>query len=118
MKRFVVLLFLLSGCIQTENSSSQDADLYGGGAGGSADFLAARQVIRTNCSACHTFGTMTQAQLLAEGLFIPGDAVNSEIYYRLRNSTGPQGPKDMPDNGSTLSGTDLALIADWINNAL
>lgn len=115
MKRFLVLLFLLSGCIQEENSSSQDADLYGG-SGGSADFLAARQVIRTNCSACHTFGTMTEAQLLAEGLFIPGDALNSPIYYRLRNSSGTEGPKDMPDNGSTLSGTDLALIATWINN--
>ena len=62
---------------------------------------------------------MTVAEFIAQGLLIPGDPENSRIYYRIRGSSGPNGDKNMPDDGSTtpLSTDDLTAIATWVTNA-
>jgi hypothetical protein len=112
---WVSLIFLpLSACIQADNSSSLDEDLYGAGSSGTPEFIAARTVFRTNCIPCHDYGSKSEDGLLAAGLFTPADAVNSPIYYRLVGSSGAGGPKDMPQSGG-LSANDIAIVKTWID---
>jgi hypothetical protein len=114
---FILILLPLTACIQADNSSSLDEDLYGGASDGTPAFLAARSVFRTSCSSpCHDYGTKTEGQLKAAGLFFPGDADSSPLYNSLSTSTAPTGRKDMPQNGS-LSADDTAIIKTWIETA-
>jgi hypothetical protein len=100
--------------MQTENSNSLDADTYNGT--GSADFVAAKAVFAQACANCHIFHTLTEAELKAQGYFTSGDPEHSKIYYRITGSSGGQGPKNMPTNGSVSAG-DRSLIKTWIQNA-
>jgi|FLYM01.1.fsa_nt_gi uncharacterized membrane protein len=118
-KRFLSLVFMsliLSsiGCMQAENSSSGDRNLYGDTDG--SRFAQARQVLTQNCAACHAqFNAPTEAYLLSAGYFVPNNPEISVVYYRLTGSAGVQGPKDMPQ-GFSLSPSQLLLISDWIQN--
>jgi mono/diheme cytochrome c family protein len=110
---FSSFLFLFaSGCLQTENSSSTDADAV---TSGSPEFLAAVSVLSSNCFSCHDEFNRTEDELITSGFVIPGDHQNSSIYYRLRNSSGPLGDKNMPLVGS-LSTEDIQTIATWIDS--
>lgn len=117
--RTVSLIFVLisafsfASCVQTENSSSQDAGLYGNSGGGSA-FQAARTIIGQNCVPCHSYHSMSEAGLIAAGVLVARDPVNSKIFYRLVGSDGVNGPKTMPQ-GSSLSAADVATIRNWIS---
>lgn len=99
-------MMLLSSCLQTENTNSTDADTYGS---------AWREVVSTHCGTCHTFHTMDDATLIANGLVTPGNVENSKLYYRLAGSTGSNGPKDMPTGGS-LSAEDISKIRDYVSS--
>lgn len=105
---------LTAGCFQTENSSSGDS---GPTAVGSPEFIAASNMMARKCTSCHyhVYHTRTEAQLIAQGLVVPGDPEASEIYYRLTGSSGPGGPKDMPDDGP-LTPTEMAIMVTWINS--
>src|SRR5262249_21335619 len=94
-------LLFLTACLQTENSSTQDAGLYG--VYGSADFIAARQIMAQNCNGCHTYGAMKESEFVANGLMTPGDPTSSKIYTRLIGSQGGTGAKNMPLSGGALS---------------
>lgn len=107
---------LLPACLQTENSSSQDGSAYGDSTGsGSEEFLAARAVLVANCTGCHIYHALTEEQMLASGVIVAGDSEGSELYYRTQGSSGSGGPKDMPQ-GSSISATDVAKIATWIDS--
>lgn len=118
MKRqilFFSVLIGLSGCLQTENSSSLDADNYSD-IEGSPAFAAARGILSQNCGgSCHNFHTLTETELSTLGLIVPGDSTGSKIYYRIKDSDGSGGPKNMPPAG-VLSNTDMGTLADWIDN--
>lgn len=106
----VVSLFA-SGCLQTENSNSDDAT-----ATGTPQFIAAVSVLSSNCIGCHEeFQNKTADELVASGFVIPGDPENSSIYYRMRNSAGSEGPKTMPPSGA-LSAEDIQAISTWIES--
>ena len=104
------LFLFASGCLQTENSSSTDSIVSG-----SPEFLAAVSVLSANCFSCHDEFNKTEDELITAGFVIPGDHQNSSIYYRLRNSSGPLGDKNMPLVGS-LSTEDIQTIATWIDS--
>ncbi len=110
----IALILTLTACLQTENSSSLDAAMYGG-VGGTPEFQAARTVMSQSCNGCHAYHTQTEAQLIAAGLIVAADPEASQIYYRLVGSTGIEGPKDMPQGGA-LSSSDAEVIAAWIEN--
>ncbi len=110
---FLLLVSSLFGCVQAQNSSSQDADLYAVKPTGSAAFSAAQSIFSQSCTPCHSFNGMSETDLIASGRVHPGDAENSTIYNRLRGSTGP-GTKDMPQTG-TISAADVEAIKTWIN---
>jgi mono/diheme cytochrome c family protein len=115
----VIFASISSGCgVQTENSSSQDAKNYAPttGANDSVEFVAAKAIFASNCNGCHTFHTMTEAQMIASGRLVPGNPEGSSIYYRLIGSTGSGGPKNMPQAGS-ISATDVSAIRTWIANS-
>lgn len=100
------------GACQTENSSSLDESTYGSAEGA---FGAAKTVMGLSCGgSCHQFHTLTEAQLIAQGLIVAGDAEGSAIYYRIAGSAGPSGPKNMPPGGA-LSQGDLDKIKTWID---
>lgn len=113
MRALLILLFILTGCVQTENSSSQDAGLYGGDGSQTTLFTEARTILYVNCNTCHAYGSYAEQDFVTQGLVIAGDPDNSELYYRLRGSQGPNTPKDMPVTGQ-LSQAELNKIRDWI----
>ncbi len=117
MKNLVIVFissFFLSGCLQTENSSSTDG---GPNLTGTPEFIAAVTVMAAKCTSCHyhDYHTKTEQQLLDQGLVVPGDPENSLIYYRLTGSAGPGGPKNMPQDVALTAG-ELATMVTWINS--
>jgi uncharacterized membrane protein len=117
-KIFLILICLISlaafnGCMDIENTSTHDANTYGQVS--NPFFAQAKEVFRVNCTPCHSYQGLSEAQLIDTGLIIPGNAENSQLYYRLRNSAGSNGPKNMPTWGS-LTTSDIQLIRDWIDS--
>lgn len=123
---FFALSLSSTGCFQTYNSSTTDPDRYGGGVAsdgtpGSERFVAAYNLLRDRCFACHshTFNAFkAQDEFLngsSEGrsLVVAGNPSNSAIYMSLKGTGLTQGRQDMPQD-STLSGSELATIRDWI----
>lgn len=117
---FTLVFMPLWGCLQTQNSSSGDRDQFGelpteGEI--SAEFAAVRAIFASSCVApCHTYSSYkTEEQFIAEGLVVPGDPDNSEIYTALTGATSPTGRKDMPI-GSPLTMDELAVFTTWINS--
>jgi hypothetical protein len=104
----------ISACMQVNNSSNLDASAYGNADGG-PEFQAAREVFQTSCVPCHGYGGMSEDALIAQGLVVAQDPENSKIYYRLSGSSGPKGPKDMPQSGG-LPPSDVEKIKVWINS--
>jgi uncharacterized membrane protein len=117
MKYFCLLTtVLLMGCLQTENSNSQDAGFEDPSA--SPGFAAAQAAFANKCNGCHDFHLQTEAALIASSpvRVVPGDAEASTLYYRNQNSAGAGVPKNMPNNGAPAMTTDeLQAVADWIN---
>jgi mono/diheme cytochrome c family protein len=109
MKWTKPLLFclILSACLQTENSSSLDADMVG-----NEEYV---KILVNNCGSCHGEVLLTDEALVDIGWVIPGDPENSKIYYRLWDSEGLGGPKNMPPSGSLLP-SDVQAIRSWIEN--
>lgn len=101
---------VLTACMQTENSNTQDKSTYGGGADVGSR---ARQIMGVSCVPCHDYHTQTDAQLIAAGRVLAGDPDNSDIYYRIIGSDSPRTPKDMPRGGSVNS-EDRTVIKNWI----
>ena len=115
MRYLFIFLIVLTGCVQTENSSSQDAGLYGGGDTQHVVFSEARELLYVNCNSCHAYGSYSEQDFIDQGLVIAADPDNSELYYRMRGSQGALGPKDMPVTGQ-LTQAELQKIRDWILN--
>lgn len=116
MKLWSVLLssLIFSGCFQTENSNSADDEFFKG----SPEFVAAKIVFRRNCTtSCHqhAYEQQTEAELIAEGLLLPGDAEGSKIYYRIKGSEGSGGSKNMPSDKS-IDPSEVVVVKDWINS--
>lgn len=91
--------------MQTENSNSQDSTVWGTGG--------ARAVIATHCAQCHDYHTLSNSDLVGQGLVVAGDPENSQLYYRILGSDGSRGPKNMPQGGSMSQG-DRDTIKAWI----
>ncbi|WP_413294339.1 hypothetical protein ACLSU7_04425 [Bdellovibrio sp. HCB185ZH] len=108
-------------CGKAYNSSSYDADIYGEGGGGTPAFQAAQAILRDRCATCHTqashqtWGNISEAQFIAQGLVSPGSLSGSQLYTKIAgNSTGI--PGNMPPSGGNLSSTELQTIEMWILN--
>lgn len=106
--RLIIAAAALSGCLQTENSSSLDAI-----ANGTPEYLVAVSIMQNKCAGCHDFHTRSEDELIDAGEIIPASPETSPLYYRLRNSTGAQGPKTMPPSGP-LSADELDAFVTWI----
>ncbi len=99
--------------MEIENSSTHDANTYGQVS--NPLFAEAKEIFRVNCTPCHQYQGVSEDLLVSSGLVIAGDAQNSQIYYRLRNSASSNGPKNMPTWGS-LTSNDIQTIETWINS--
>ena len=105
MKKGSLILIILAlgglgGCLQTQNSSSQDLQLYGDLPVGSPDYLEVQAILSRSCVPCHSFQGLTSDQMIATGLVVAAQPENSKLYYRLAGSSGSNGPKDMPTSGA------------------
>ena len=114
----MICLFLICNsvaCLQTENSSSEDAGTYTPGE--TEEFKAAKVVFQQYCTSCHqhSYQSFSEQDFVDQGLVVPGDSDNSELYFRLIGSSSPRGPKDMPQDGP-LYQNDMAIIKTWIDN--
>lgn len=114
--RLLFVIFILSGCLKTENSDSNPSGVSVG-AGDSVEFIAAKTLFSGSCSgtSCHnSFASMTEAQFKAQGLVVGGDPDNSRVYCRCTGSTGSCGSKNMPSGQPALTPSELQVISDWI----
>lgn len=112
----MVCVLMSAGCLQTENSSALDKNLYGGPEVADPEFAAAAEVFEARCSgaSCHAFQNSSSAELVTDGLVVAGDAEGSEIYNRIRGSSGSQGAKNMPPS-TTIPTAEADVIKAWIN---
>lgn len=84
--------------------------------GAGAVQIGTQQILERSCASCHDYATLTDQQLVASGLIVPGDPENSPIYYRLINSAGARGSKNMPKSGAALTKAEVAVLEDWIRS--
>ncbi len=117
---FLVIALVVSCDGPVENSNTTDMSQYGNTQDtGTPAFLAAKTIIRTNCTFCHRhagWNSYQEADFVANGLAVPGDVNSSQVYYRNTNALSGPGPKNMPSGGYPAIGAgDLVTIADWIN---
>lgn len=81
---------------------------------------AAKAVIDAQCLSCHgagstrgDFSNMTAASMITRGFVKAGQPISSSLYFRIKGSQG-SGTKNMPDNGGTVSASQLQAVYDWI----
>lgn len=87
----------------------------------SPEFLAAKSFFDSKCIQCHKAGGyspdlvgLTEAKAVEKGWVLKGDPNSSKLYYRLKNSQGSNGPKNMPTS-SDVSEAEAQVVFDWIN---
>lgn len=108
----LLLAVPFSGCLQTENSSTGD-DAFVDLDGASTEFIAANEIIQSNCAACHpSFRSYTEEDFINEDYIVPGDRDGSLLYNRMDI---PSNSGIMPPSGKLVA-EDLQLIEDWINS--
>jgi uncharacterized membrane protein len=111
-------LTMPAGCGKIYNSSTFDSSTYGVTTG-SAQFLAAKAVINTHCSTCHTrasheaWAGMGEADFVSQGLVTPRSLEGSSIYTKIMgNRTAITG--NMPQGGAPLNDEELTVMENWI----
>ena len=116
----LTLMYLLApvACGKVYNSSSYDASIYGS-VTGTAEFLAAKDVINSHCATCHThishqaWAGMSEQEFIQKGLVQGGSLTGSMLYTKiLGNKTSTAG--NMPDGGTPLTSDELSKIETWI----
>ncbi|MBK9323588.1 MAG: hypothetical protein IPM97_11715 [Bdellovibrionaceae bacterium] len=117
----LMLLFLGPiGCGKVYNSSTYDASTYGS-ADGSAQFLAAKTIIKNSCANCHTrpsheaWSGMSEKDFISKGLVAAGNLAGSSLYTKIQGNRTST-PGNMPDGGSLLTGSELDTLESWILN--
>ncbi|WP_413584680.1 c-type cytochrome [Bdellovibrio sp. HCB274] len=83
---------------------------------------AAKAVIDSSCLSCHgagsnrgDFSNMSAASMMTRGFVKAGQPLSSSLYFRMKGSQG-SGTKNMPDNGATVSASQLQAVYDWISS--
>ncbi|HEY8270325.1 MAG TPA: hypothetical protein VIG33_05510 [Pseudobdellovibrionaceae bacterium] len=105
-------------CGKIYNSSTYDATTYGA-SDGSVKFLAAKEIIKTNCATCHTrashqaWAGMNEQDFISQGLVVAGNFSGSLLYTKIQGNRTST-PGNMPEGGTLLSGAELTVIEDWI----
>ncbi len=121
MKSILIILFLsilVSACVQTENSSTGDADTFAPvtidkSTAAGERLSNAFGVIQRNCVSCHSqFNLTTDAQWLNTNYVVRNSPSTSSIYCRIKGSGC--GAEDMPPTGS-ISALELSYISTWIS---
>jgi mono/diheme cytochrome c family protein len=120
----------ISRLIGTANSVAQvifDPAIFAdssGSTGSTVDtkLAAAKAVIDSSCLSCHgagstrgDFSNMTAASMITRGFVKAGQPLTSSLYFRMKGSQG-SGTKNMPDNGTTVSASQLQAVYDWISS--
>jgi mono/diheme cytochrome c family protein len=82
---------------------------------GSPRFEAVRSILSTSCVSCHSnFPGYSEASWIALGYVVPGSAMTSPLYMKLRGSnTG--GAENMPSGAPALPADQLLAIRSWID---
>ena len=108
------------GCGKVYNSSTYDAFTYGS-AGGTAQFLAAKDIIKNNCATCHThpshqaWAGMSEKDFITQNYVVAGNLAGSQLYTKIQgNRTGIAG--NMPEGGTPLTSAQLDTMEAWILN--
>ncbi len=111
-------LLIIVGCLQLENSSSDDRNTYGEGFvddGSNPNFAAVLAIIEQRCDTCHeshNFSKNTsEAGFLANGYYIKKGQANdsSHLYCRLLGDNCGIMPQSGP-----LSLAELNIFKTWI----
>jgi uncharacterized membrane protein len=87
-------------------------------------FTKAKKIINERCVNCHNaiypenspsrLQMVTENQWLNSGYVVASRPESSKLYYRIKNSKGSSGPKNMPLTGATLTDPELKILEDWI----
>lgn len=105
------IIFILCSCGKVKNSSSSDA----ASAGGSDEFIAAKQVLADKCLSCHSSWTSySETDFVNKKLVSKKSPNNSDLYTRIRgNDSGIAG--DMPQGQPNISQTEMTALKKWIS---
>jgi mono/diheme cytochrome c family protein len=112
--------FVPLACGKVYNSSSYDASTYGA-ADGTAQFLAAKDIIKTNCASCHTrpshqaWAGFSEKDFISQNLIKAGNLAGSLLYTKIQGNRTAT-PGNMPDGGTLLTTAQIITIENWILN--
>ena len=111
----IITSVIVISCGKVKNSSSSDA-ASAASAGGTEEFVSAKQVISDKCLSCHSAWTSySETDYISKKLVTKKSPSNSTLYTRIRgNDAGVAG--DMPEGQSNLSQTDMTTIKTWISS--
>ncbi len=118
LRRFVLLVAVLTSSCAAYNSSSQDDALYSEAileTGGDPNFAPAFAIIQSQCASCHSHSAWNNLNSntlwVASGYVIKGQANSSILIQKtFQNGTG-----NMPPSNS-LNSSDFNTLKNWINN--
>lgn len=116
------LTFISAGCGNVLNSNSFDEALYGATpSSGTAEFLAAKDILDSKCINCHTgfhasWASWDEADYITFGRVVAGDPSNSTVYTKIRGNEF-DGAGNMPEAPAPdLTAGELLIIRTWIES--
>lgn len=113
----ISLIFFSAGCGNVLNSNSFDESLYGVEPNGSEDFLAARDILSSQCFACHgTWSAWTSEEFVANGEVVAGSAETSNLFRAIRGNGTIGSENDMPPGPTDLTPGEILVIRTWIES--
>lgn len=115
------LTFIMLSCGKVDNFNSTDEFNYGEVIiSGTPQFQDAAKVIQKRCTSCHEhshWAKFTEDDYFANGLVAAQSLSDSPIYYRNKNATEGDGPRNMPTGGKpAMNATELETLVTWINS--
>lgn len=118
--KLMITVSLLSGCGQTFNSNTEDFNLLASSFcsnQANTNLCSANEIIQTKCTSCHTSPIHagwaaydTDAEWVASGRVIAGDATSSTLISKLKNYGG-----NMPEGAPQLTDSEVQILLDWVN---
>ncbi|RYZ64867.1 MAG: hypothetical protein EOP09_15255 [Proteobacteria bacterium] len=117
---FILIALVTSSCVYdlkfATNTVKQGLNKSASTDAGRVRLAEAQRIMATSCATCHSsYANMTDAQWIAQGLIIAGDATNSVLLKRTRGA-GTDSQANMPP-GVTLSAQELDALREWINRS-
>lgn len=120
-----ICISALSGCTSAFESFHRGKVLDEASQSSESQYLTeAKAILEAKCASCHNasggsssfrLDYQTDAEFIAQGVFVPGSLSQSRLILRLKNYDGASPVKDMP-RGDSLTDAEYQILVQWVND--